>query len=272
MTIDKIGSVTKNIPIQQEADVCPDFECTEGAIIAAEVMEDKQNYNQIELPTGRLSVLKKGDIVALALGNRRALKGFVGDVPKQLNVGDTIRVLNLGGVAGEVSSENVHHVGHAIPAKVLGGICKNGKGLNIKQNVVFKQADKITKKARLIIVSGTCMHVGKTSVAVEVISHASKEYHIAAAKLTGVACLKDTLKMTDYGAKEAVSFLDAGYTSSVKQTHDIIAITKGAINHLMKSNPDYIVIEFGDGIYGEYGVLALLSDPEIQDNIAAHIG
>ena len=31
-----------------------------------------------------------------------------------------------------------------------------------------------------------------------------------------------------------------------------------------KSQPDSIVIEFGDGVYGEYGVMKILQDKEIQ--------
>jgi hypothetical protein len=271
--VDKIGSVTKNIPLKHEVEITTNIPSEEGTIIVAEVLENKKEYNQLELPTGRLSILKKGDIIVVALGNRRALKGFVGKIPETLKENDTIHVLNIGGVAGLCMSENLNTVGHALPIKVLGAISKNNKALNIKQGKLFGLSDELVAKTPLIVVSGTCMNVGKTSVACEIISHASRYgFKIYSTKLAGVACLRDTEKMKDYGAKKAVSFLDAGLTSTVEQNGKSVQVTKGALNYLSKDNPDFIIIEFGDGIFGEYGVMDILKDKEISKNVVAHVG
>ena len=275
LLLDKIGSVTKNCGLSQEVEITKNIVCKEGAVIAVKVLEDKKIYNQLELVSGRMSTLKKGDVIAVALGNRRALKGFVGKVPETLAPGDTINILNLGGVAGICTSENVKEVGHALKGKVLGAIVnpKNpGEPLNIKQFTLFSLKDKLTTNVPLIIVSGTCMNVGKTSAASEVIKHASRAgKKVVAAKLSGVAALKDTENMRDYGAKNVVSFVDAGFTSTVDSKQSV-GITKGAIEYLASFKPDYIVIEFGDGVFGEYGVMDALKDKEIQKLIAVHIG
>ena len=96
--------------------------------------------------------------------------------------------------------------------------------------------------------------------------------HLFAAKLTGVAALKDVEKMKDYGAHKSISFVDGGYTSTAKHKGEIVSITKGAIDYLSQSKPDAIVIEFGDGLLGEYGVEEILKNADLQNNMAFHIG
>ncbi len=270
--LDKIASVVKNANIGFDVEISSQIDCREGAVLAVEVMEDKKVYNQLELVSGRLSTMHKGDILAVALGNRQALRGFVGQVPASVSVGDIINVLNLGGVSGLCLSANIKEVGDALKVKVLGAVMKDGKAVNIKDYTLFSPMDHLGKSAPLIVVSGTCMNVGKTSVAGEIIKHAKRaRLKVFGAKLAGVAAMRDTESMRDYGASTVVSFLDAGFPSTVHQK-DAVEVAKGAIDYLTKGSPDFIVIEFGDGIFGEYGVMSCLKDPEIQKNIVAHIG
>ncbi len=273
ITLDKIASVTKNAALQQKVFVTKDFKAENGLILAVEVLEDKKIYNQLELVSGRLSTLKKGDIIAVALGNRKALKGFVGKTPKNLKVGDVINVLNLGGVAGICTSENIKEVGHALQVKVLAAITDGKKALNTKYFKKFEAKEVLNSKIPLVIVSGTCMNVGKTTAACEIIKIASQNgLMVSGAKLAGIAALRDTENMKDHGAIEGVSFLDAGLTSTIQNNGQAITVSKGAIEFLSKKTLDFIVIEFGDGVFGEYGVIDILKDKEIQKNIVAHIG
>ncbi len=270
--IDKIASVVKNTNMGFDVAISPQIDCREGAVLAVEVLEDKKVYNQLELVSGRLSTMHKGDILAVALGNRQALRGFVGRVPDSVAVGDIINVLNLGGVSGICLSANIKEVGNALKVKVLGAVMSNDKPLSIKDHILFSPLEHLGKAAPLIVVSGTCMNVGKTSVAGEIIKHAKRaRLKMFGAKLAGVAAMRDTESMRDYGASTVVSFLDAGFPSTVHQK-DAVQVAKGAIDYLTKGGPDFIIIEFGDGIFGEYGVMSCLKDPEIQKNIAAHIG
>jgi hypothetical protein len=173
------------------------------------------------------------------------------------------------------TSENLKEVGHALKVKVLGAPVFEDQNapLNIKQFKLFSPKAKLESTVPLIVVSGTCMNVGKTSAACEIIKHANRRnYKMLAAKLAGVAALRDTENMRDYGAKEVVSFIDAGLTSTVNHGNGSTKVTKGAIDYLAEKKPDYIVIEFGDGVYGEYGVQKVLEDKEIQKNIIAHVG
>ncbi len=276
--IDKISSVTKNLDLKHNEHIIDDpntnLSCEMGTVLAAEILDDKTIYNEMELPSGRMSKLKKGDIVAVALGQRRALKGFVGDLPKSLKAGDIIHLLNFGGVAGECTSANTKEVGDPMRIRILGGITRKGKQLNIKQKMLFKPTSTMKSDIPLIIVTGTSMDSGKTTVATEIIktlTHMGMK--LAGTKLTGVGALRDLYKMQDYGVYNAVSFVDAGITSTANiDDAAMVEMTKGAIEYLSKDKPDAIIVEFGDGLMGHYGVDAILKTPEIQKNVRLHIG
>jgi hypothetical protein len=273
--VSKIGSVTKNIPLEQEIEITTEnIPVTEGTVLAVEVMADQKLYNELELKSGRMSKLSQGDKIVVALGRRRALRGFVGDLPTSLKAGDIIDRLSMSGVSGVCVSANQTEVGKPLPIKILGAVIVDGKIANIKDHQKFPPADTLKKSAPLVLVTGTCMHVGKTTVAAEMIKQGSRAgLKVASAKMTGVAAMRDLEDMRDYGSVEAVSFLDAGLTSSIGNEAVLLSVFKGALNHLNTNHtPDVIIIEFGDGILGEYGVMELIKDPEIQAATAAHIG
>ncbi|HBR68169.1 MAG TPA: hypothetical protein DEA55_02210 [Rhodospirillaceae bacterium] len=272
--IDKISSVTKNLALAQKENLTDDLSCDMGTVLAAQVLEDKSIYNELELPSGRMSKLKKGDIIAVALGERMALKGFVGRLPKTLKTGDVIHLLNMGGVAGECTSANTKEVGDPLRIRVLGGICRNNKLLNIGQATLFKPSKTLKSDVPLIVTTGSSMDSGKTTVAVEITKTLVRMgMKLAGAKLSGVGAMRDLFKMEDYGVFNAVSFVDAGITSTANlDDKTIVEVAKGAINHLSKKDPDAIMVEFGDGLLGRYGVMPLLKDKEIQKNVYLHIG
>ncbi len=273
--IDKIAAVTKNLKLRHEEEVVDTISTAMGTVLAVEVLEDKSIYNELELPSGRMSKLKKGDTLAVALGERMALKGFAGRLPKSLKTGDVIHLLNFGGVAGVCTSANVHEVGKPLRIRVLGGIARGGKLLNIGQAALFKSATTIKKAVPLIIITGTSMDSGKTTVAVEITKTLTRMgMKLAGTKVTGVAALRDLFKMEDYGVVKSVSFVDCGITSTANvDAKTMTEVTKGAINHLVETHdPDAIMVEFGDGVMGRYGVKSILEDTQIQANVRLHVG
>ncbi|MCI5145930.1 MAG: hypothetical protein D3923_10475 [Candidatus Electrothrix sp. AR3] len=270
--LDKIGSVTILCQLSSEVEVCEQFVSSEGTVLAARVLNEKNIYNKMELVTGRLATVQYGDIIAVALGARSALKGYVGSVPSHLEKGDIIQLLNIGGVAGELESANSKEVGKAFNLEVIGVILKNDQPVNIKNYTLYAPEENLDSETPLVLIAGTSMDSGKTTVASEIIKYSSRAgYKVHAAKMAGVAALRDTENMSDYGAKMTTSFLEAGLPSTVG-TEISLQCTKGSINYLSKGKPDFIVIELGDGIYGEYGVNAILEDEEIRNNTACLIG
>ena len=125
--IDKISSVTKNLKLTHREQLTDKLSTRSGTVLAAQVLHDKSIYDEMELPTGRMSKLKKDDIIAVALGERMALKGFVGHLPKTLKTNDVINLLNFGGIAGICTSANTREVGEPLRIRVLGGIARKGK-------------------------------------------------------------------------------------------------------------------------------------------------
>ncbi len=93
----------------------------EGYVLAVRILADKSTYNTVEDPTGRMVSLRAGDVLAGTLGIRRALRGYAGEVPATIAVGDTIEVLNLGGILGRCTSVNPD-IGPPFKAEVLGAV------------------------------------------------------------------------------------------------------------------------------------------------------
>jgi hypothetical protein len=124
----------------------------------------------------------------------------------------------------------------------------------------------------LVIVSGTSMQSGKTSFLAEIIQSLTKKgLRVAAGKLTGVACLRDLLSMQDNGAIQTASFQDAGHPSTAgMDVKTLIEASKTVIAYLAESNPELILLERGDGLVGDYGVIDVLTESEIRDAIGVH--
>ena len=267
--VHKVASVTYRLGLETEVEISRMVESATGTVLVVRALEEKRVYDVLELTTGRMAHISKGDVIAGALGSRAALCGFVGRVPEALKAGDCIHVLNLGGVLGECISEN-EDVGHPLKVEVLGMAVRNGKPLSIRDGAV-PSSDRLELAAPVVMVSGTCMNSGKTRAAVEIIFHLTQRgYRVGAAKLTGVACLRDPLNMVDHGAIQGLSFLDCGIPST-SDVDDLPAVAKGVLNALAEQEVDVVVAETGDGIIGSYGVRALLQDPEISGAARCHV-
>jgi hypothetical protein len=239
-----------------------------GDVIAVRALTDSATYNMLELPTGRLAKINPGDLLIGVLGGRRALKGFVGDIPTSVRAGDELHLLNMGGVIGCCTG---HHssLGDAIRLQVIGFVCdENDRVLNIA-DAALPARNKLGDTAPLVMIAGTSMNSGKTYAATELIKQATRAgLRVAAAKLSGVACLRDTLNMADHGAIATASFLDCGLPSTVS-IGDLAPTAKAIIARLNEQSPDLIVIEMGDGILGGYSVDSVFDDAELRDATAA---
>jgi len=273
--LDRIASSTRNAGLTPEVIVGDDIIAAEGYVLAVRILEDKSTYNTVEDVTGRMLSLRQGDVLAGTLGTRRALRGYAGVVPAHITVGDTIELLNLGGILGRCTSANPD-IGPPFRAEVLGAILafpelgdRIGRPAHIKDHAV-PPADTLDSAIPVVYVAGTCMNAGKTVAATELVRGLTRSgLRVCAAKLTGVSLMRDALSMLDAGAVSALTFNDVGIAS----THPgiTVATAKGIFNRLAASKPDVIVAELGDGILGEYGVQDILHDHELMTAGAAHI-
>jgi hypothetical protein len=266
---DKIGSATSPLNLSRVVS----FVHTNGAPVAGDVVvvraiTDSATYNMLELPTGRLAKINPGDVLIGVLGRRRALKGFVGDVPETIAAGDQLHLLNMGGVIGRCTG---HHssLSDAIKVEVVGLVCdEQGTVANISDRAMPGRTS-LGASAPLVIIAGTSMNCGKTFAATELIQHATRAgLKVSAGKLSGIACLRDTFNMSDHGAIATASFLDCGLPSTVG-AGDLAPVAKAIIARLNEVSPDLIVLELGDGILGGYAVDSILDDPEVREATAA---
>jgi hypothetical protein len=269
LDVDKIGSATSPLSLTRTVAVVATCAYPKaGDVVAVRAVTDSATYNMLELPTGRLAKINPGDMLLGVLGRRRALKGFVGDVPEKVNSGDRLHLLNMGGVIGCCTG---HHssLGDAIQVEVIGMVCdENARVLNIADAAIPARTT-LGETAPIVMIAGTSMNSGKTYAATELIKQATRAgLKVAGAKLSGVACLRDTLNMADHGATATASFLDCGLPSTV-DAGDLAPIAKAIIASLNESAPDLIVIEMGDGILGGYSVESVFEDAELRDATAA---
>jgi hypothetical protein len=240
-----------------------------GDIVVVKALEEKRVYDQLELVGGRLAHISRDDLIVGALGDRKALRGFVGHCPASIKTGQELHILNLGGVIGVATSANTD-LGSPLSVKVLGLAARDGQVINIGENAV-PQAETLSPEVALILVAGTCMGAGKTRAAVEIIAQLNQRgFKIGGMKLSGVAALRDTLNMQDHGALCALSFLDAGYPSTAG-FDDLAPMAKGLINSMWAQHLDAIVVELGDGIIGGYAVDSFYRDEELCSAIRVHV-
>src|SRR5437764_13573379 len=118
--VDKIGSATSPLNLPRTLSIVDaNGAARAGDVVVVRVLTDNATYNMLELPTGRLAKVNPGDVLIGVLGRRRALKGFVGDVPETVKAGDELHLLNLGGVIGSCSG---HHssLNDAVTVEVIG--------------------------------------------------------------------------------------------------------------------------------------------------------
>lgn len=266
--LDKIGSVTLHADLPREVELSDRVEPKEGLVVVVKALQEKSVYDQLELVNGRQAKMSKDDVIAGALGRRRALHGFVGELPETLKVGDRVHVLNLGGVIGVcVSGSPV--VGKPLLCEVLGAVKKGDGVATISRDLPPPPAT--LPDVPLILVEGTCMSSGKTHAAATIVGKLNQRgYRVNGAKLTGVACLRDLLNMEDHGAARTMSFLDMGLPSTVG-VKNIADVARTLLADLASDKPDAIVAELGDGIIGYYGVADILKDREILAKTKAHV-
>src|ERR1700729_4058208 len=118
VVVDKVASVTQACGLSRELRVSADIPPEEGVVVVVEILNNKTTYNTLELASGRMAKVGKGDIVVGALGHRKALFGYSGHIPASVQPGDIIQMLNIGGVLG-ICDSATQDKGKPFDCKVL---------------------------------------------------------------------------------------------------------------------------------------------------------
>jgi hypothetical protein len=269
VVVDKIASITQACALGHELRIADEIPAEEGVVIVAEVLNNKSTYNTLELTSGRMAKVARGDVVVGALGPRKALFGYSGHVPASLAPGDVIQMLNIGGVMGVCDSATPDK-GKPFDCRVLGVVLQFpylGERIGVPARVGFRRLDyEAALDARgvpVVALAGTCMEAGKTAAAAAIISRMRhRGLVVDAFKATGVSLRRDIMAFEDAGARKSMLFTDLGVVTTSQRTGP--ALTRTMLTELAAGKPDVIVFELGDGLLGTYGVDAILNCEDIR--------
>lgn len=274
VVVDKIASVTQACGLTHELRIAAEIPCEEGVALVVEVLTNKSTYNTLELTSGRMAKVSRGDVIVGALGHRKALFGYSGHLPEALVPGDIIQLLNIGGVLGICDSVNPDK-GKPFDCRVIGVVLTFpylGERIGVPARVGYKTLDYgAVLNARgipVVALAGTCMEAGKTAAACSIVSRMRhRGLVVDVFKATGVSLRRDVLAMEDAGARRSMIFTDLGVVTTSAKTGP--ALTRTLLTEMASGKPDVIVFELGDGILGAYGVDAILASEDIRNSLTA---
>jgi hypothetical protein len=275
VVVDKIASIAQACGLSHEVRIsAQDIPCEEGTVLVVEILTNKSTYNAIELTSGRMAKVSRGDVVVGALGHRQALFGYSGHVPETVQAGDVLQVLNIGGVLGVCDSVNPDK-GKPFDCRVLGCVLQFpflGERIGVPAKVGHRRLDHAatleTHGVPVVALAGTCMEAGKTAAACAIVGRMRHRGLIVHAfKATGVSLRRDILAMEDSGARRSMIFTDLGIVTTTAASGP--ALTRTMMTEMTQGRPDVVVFELGDGLLGAYGVEAILSAEDIRGALTA---
>jgi len=244
----KIAYSARNVTLESIAsllhgdDVIPNS----GDMVLARVTKIGQQ-SELELASGRHSVLFVDDEIIVCYGNCHAADQYDAEVPTDLESCDLVAT---GGIASLIN----HRHAHARPSTTLqplGLLADSHQHRINSKDAALPKVVSLFSRPYTVAVVGTSMHAGKTTVAANMIRGLTNAgYTVGAAKITGTASGSDTWLMIDAGARIALDMTDAGFPSTyLASPEQVDGIVETLMTHLCVARVDAIVIEVGDSLF-----------------------
>jgi hypothetical protein len=235
-----------------------------GDLVAGQVVSIGR-HTAIESRSSRRVGLFVGDVILGAYGNRYATDQYEGYVGPR---SELFHLLSVGGVCGQVASKNDLMLEPPTLLRFVGSVLDEaGEKINLRRFAMSAGALPKTRPTTIVVV-GASMNSGKTTTvanAVRGLTHMG--YRVAAAKLTGTACSKDTWLMKDAGALAIHDFSDCGHPSTYLASLDELkTVHRVLLAHLATLEPDVVLFEIADGLF-QRETRALLTDPEFKGQV-----
>ena len=224
VVVDKLASVTQACGLSHEVRIAADIPAEEGVVVVVEVLTNKSTYNTLELTSGRMAKVGKGDVVAGALGHRQALFGYSGHVPPTIAARRhhpdaqhrrRARDLRLHQPRqGQALRLPRARRGAELP---LPRRAHRRTGARGRQGASIVNAALDTRGVPVVALAGTCMEAGKTAAACAIIARMRhRGLTVDAFKATGVSLRRDILAMEDAGARRCAIFTDLGIVTTTR--------------------------------------------------------
>ncbi len=209
-----------------------------------------------------------GDLLVGVLGNRYATDAYEAEVDGL----DRLSLLTAGGMVGTVRSSHeemtrptsVSFVGFAVDVR--------GQRINLKDWLFHPAATETASTCPLLVVVGTGMNSGKTTV-VSLILHGLRRQgvRVAAAKITGSVSNRDVDEMRSSDAVSVLDFSDYGFPSTyLADPGELALLWREILVDSSRTVPDLLVVEIADGIL-ERETAMILSDPSFRDRVGGLI-
>jgi hypothetical protein len=217
------------------------------------------HHRKLESPAGRRAKLYPGDEILLLYGNRYATDQFEAIIPD--NLGPCNMVAGGGIAARAVLSNSNARQPTIIEPLGLVGDC-DGMPLNLRtyaeptprlmpEDTLGTSHMPAKRTARVIVVVGTSMNAGKTTMAASLIKGLARGgYKVGAGKVTGTGAGGDRWSVTDAGANQIIDFTDFGYPSTYLLSDQTLArLFADICDALCNGGNDYVVLEIADGLF-----------------------
>ena len=224
------------------------------------------HHRHVELVTGRRAALSVGDTMILAFGHRYATDQFEAVVPATQAA---CHLAAAGGIAATVLSR---HADTRPPTEImpLGVICdSSGVPLNLERWgwPGVSTSPSAQPKPHMILVAGTSMNAGKTTVCCQIIRTLNAcGLRAGALKLTGTGSGGDLWRFLDSGAHEAMDFGNVGLASTAGMDARILDAAIGRLCAAVSPSTDIIVAELADGLL-QRETSALLQSSALRNRV-----
>jgi len=211
----------------------------------------------IELASGRMAEVFRGDLVVGALGRRRATLEAVGSWE---SIGDdgVMHSLTGAGLFGRIES-----ISRAMPPLVAmryrGHVRVDDRCARMDDYVTLRRGPE--RIPPVVLVVGTSMSAGKTTTARLVVRRLKMAgRRVAAAKLTGAGRYRDVLSLRDAGADTIFDFVDVGLPSTVCPAEEYRRRLRSLLSSIVEQKPDVIVAEAGASPLEPYNGRTVLNE------------
>ncbi len=237
-----------------------------GDYVVGKITDTGSDILKIELINGRMRSIMKEDLVVGALGERYATLEATGTW-KEVEEDGKMHILTGAGLFGKCTSKSVY-LPNLIEVQYIGHAVRGEKICTMDDYVHDVKFSKF--KTPVILLVGTSMSAGKTTVARIVVNHLKRAgLKIVAGKLTGASRYRDILSLKDVGANYIFDFVNIGLPSTIYPREKFRKKLVQLLSTINSVNADIAVIELGASPLEPYnGDIAF---EELKDNIKCTI-
>ena len=183
-----------------------------GDYVVGKITNTGNERMKIELINGRMRGIMKDDLVIGALGERYATLEATGSWREVEEYG-IMHLLTGAGLMGKCTSKSAF-LPNLIEIEYVGHVMRDDQVCKMDDYV--KSIKESEFKTPVILLVGTSMSAGKTTVARIIVNHLKRAgLKIVAGKLTGASRFRDILSFKDVGASHIFDFVDMGLPSSI---------------------------------------------------------